>query len=744
MRLPFRQGIVKAEPNFLQLTGTGITLKANSVPFTVTLSHGTSEYLHVEDFTYTDAWPGTFPSGSDYHLYIDIDTVTAAISYNYTTIEPIFSSSEPLSPVDGQIWFDITNTSMFEWSALDNNWNPVIRVFVARLTNGITINYIYPVGDSQAGISLYLGNLQNYFPSGSILFDAAGNPLLKPNREFFTTEDDLYFGRSQIQNIRLESNVHYALASSSLAAFYVVAMEPNNRIALANYDDIGEKVLAVILQDALVNNTASIMLQGVVRNTAWSVNNWNVNDKLWVHTNGELVNQDPNITDPLTYPQQQVPVARVLTPDTIIFEQGLGGVAVLPSSGGSSDPATDTTFGTVLLKSATSSSVVVSDDDPRLSGSPFASATHTHIASDVTVTPGGDITSTDVQAALLELDTLKLSKSGGTMTGPLYVSGDPAAALEVATKNYVDSLVSGLLWLSPISFVNIISDTLTTPPVTPGFSDIYIPASGASGAWSGLSGRVVQWSGSAWNDLGLLSSFAAGTRFGVAMETSTIPGGTFAGKGDDIAILDNPAIPSWSFQTPVVNNAVYVSNASSLHAYHQYVFNGTQWVEFSGGEAHVPGPNLTLTGNVLDVRQYGDGGTVDAITIQGSGPSDFVSVTGDTITGSLQIDTGLVVGTPVGGNQGAGTINAEDIFVDGVSVNASNTKGYNHTQSVGASTWSINHNLGSEFVSVTAWLNVGGTWTQTLPLGVEIVGTNDLDVIFSSAYTGRVVIIAVL
>lgn len=744
MRLPFRQGIVRAEPNFLQKTGTGVTLKSNNIPFTATLSHGGSEYLHIENATVTNAWAGTFPSGSDYYLYIDINTLSAAVSYGYSTLEPIFSSNEPVSPVDGQVWFDISNTSMFEWSATGGSWVPVIRVFVAKITGGVTVNYIYPVNNSQAGISLFLGNLDNYFPSGSILFDAAGNPIFKPNREFFTTEDDLYFGKSQIQNIRLESNVHYAIASTTLAAYQVVRMEANNRMALANYSDTGSSVLAIVLQNALINATASIMLQGVVTNPAWSINGWNVNDKLWVHTNGQLVNADPNTTNPITYPNKQVPVARVLTKDTIIFEQGLGGIIELPPLGGSADPATDTTYGTVLLKSPTSSSIVVSDNDPRLSGAPFAPLVHTHVASDVSVTPTGDITATNVQAAIAQVDTLKLSKSGGTMTGPLYVSTDPAAALQVATKNYVDSLVSGLLWISAIQHVNLISDTLTTPPVTPAWSDVYIPASGASGAWSGLSGHLVVWNGSSWTDLGLLSSFPAGSRFGIAMETATIPGGTFAGKADDIAILDNPAGPSWSFYSPILNNAVYVNNATSLHAYHQYAYNGTQWVEFGGGESHVPGSNLTLTGNILDVKQWSSGGTVDAATIQGNTPTDFVSVTGDTITGSLQIDTGLVVGAPTGGNQGAGTINAEAMYIDGVSINASNTKGYKHTQAVASSTWNITHNLGTEFINVTVWLFVGSVWTQALPLSVEITGVNGVDITFSSPYTGRAVIIAVL
>lgn len=45
----------------------------------------------------------------------------------------------------------------------------------------------------------------------------------------------------------------------------------------------------------------------------------------------------------------------------------------------------------------------------------------TAVAADVGVVPAGNIVSTDVQAALVELDTEKVAKAGDTMTGPLAV-----------------------------------------------------------------------------------------------------------------------------------------------------------------------------------------------------------------------------------------------------------------------------------------------------------------------------------
>jgi hypothetical protein len=60
-------------------------------------------------------------------------------------------------------------------------------------------------------------------------------------------------------------------------------------------------------------------------------------------------------------------------------------------------------------------------------------------ASEITLTPGGGISSTNVQAAIAELDAEKVAMAGDTMSGALILSGDPANALGAATKQYVDA-----------------------------------------------------------------------------------------------------------------------------------------------------------------------------------------------------------------------------------------------------------------------------------------------------------------
>jgi hypothetical protein len=64
-------------------------------------------------------------------------------------------------------------------------------------------------------------------------------------------------------------------------------------------------------------------------------------------------------------------------------------------------------------------------------------------ASGVLFTPAGNISATNVQAAIQELDNEKVAKAGGAnaiMTGFLTLHADPDAPLKAATKQYVDNL----------------------------------------------------------------------------------------------------------------------------------------------------------------------------------------------------------------------------------------------------------------------------------------------------------------
>jgi hypothetical protein len=76
-------------------------------------------------------------------------------------------------------------------------------------------------------------------------------------------------------------------------------------------------------------------------------------------------------------------------------------------------------------------------------------------ASGVLFTPAGDISATNVQAAIQELDNEKVAKAGSTMTGFLTLHANPDAPMKAATKQYVDTALGN-------AGVTI-SDTAPTP-----------------------------------------------------------------------------------------------------------------------------------------------------------------------------------------------------------------------------------------------------------------------------------------
>lgn len=64
------------------------------------------------------------------------------------------------------------------------------------------------------------------------------------------------------------------------------------------------------------------------------------------------------------------------------------------------------------------------------------------VASNVSVTPAGSISSTNVQGALEELDTEKLAKAGGTMTGELLIGNTASLVFEGSTDNAFETTLA--------------------------------------------------------------------------------------------------------------------------------------------------------------------------------------------------------------------------------------------------------------------------------------------------------------
>lgn len=545
------------------------------------------------------------------------------------------SNGNPLY-VDGRHWF---NTTTHVHSVLNGSiWTPVLRVFAAQLFNGTT--FISMSQNSQFGdfTGTQIGNNNSVF-SGRVLFDESSKPMRRDDGTFFTTEDQFFTNQSRVDALRLESNVTRAQSvEPSLSAFSVVAWTGDGQISSAAYEDVGRTVVGLLTENLSNFEVGAVIVQGTVTNPLW---NWTqgatptpVGSELWVE-DGLLVTIDPHISDPVKYQQPRVPIARVLDKDTIIFEQGLGGVGPIGPQGAIAGlpPADTTNLGGVTLITSSSDPLrafVISDTDPRLTNarSPLA---HIHQASDISFLAGGGIISSDVQSALTELGNTKISSTGGIMTGALTIATSPVNALDAASKQYVDSLVSGLIWLEAVDGVNLISDVIIVEPSSPNLGDSYVlpnnvlPTASPPETWAGSTGEVLVWDGTIWQNLGQIEDMhvLGSIRIGIAMQTITVPSGSFLNRKNQIVTYDALGAIE-GFEIPVNNNAIFVESDASLFAFNQYVFDGTVWIKFSGGSSQaITGDGLTIdvsSGTVSVIPSTGTpgGGQVDALFLGGN------------------------------------------------------------------------------------------------------------------------------
>lgn len=441
MNLDFQQAIITYPTagvlqTFLSKVGDYVSLQTANGHIDLTFSHGTENYLLTEASDVPNAW-GPLPSSTNCWLYWDINLRTAVRTFGFTTLQPIYSPTLPIAPIDDQHWFNTSTKKMYVY--VSGNFRECIRVFAAKIFS-TTFTPLgsgfptHPYAGTQAGLT---------FPdvaTGRILVDDSGKPIKRVDGRFFTTESDFFVNGSPVNIIRLESSVITGTALETMAKYHVVAYTQFGQINLAEYDNTGTTTIAMVMEDLITGQTGTTCIQGHITNPSW---NWTtVGIPLWISTSGELIEIDPHLSDPLTYQIGRVPVARVVTQTSIFFDQGLGakGDTVIGMA-----PAVNIASTSVLGISKLSvdpidnaNPVVVGDNDPRNTNdrSPLP---HTQAATTILTAVYGSLTAGNAQLQLEQIEDGKLSKSGGTMTGSLILAADPVTNLEAATKQYVDT-----------------------------------------------------------------------------------------------------------------------------------------------------------------------------------------------------------------------------------------------------------------------------------------------------------------
>lgn len=344
----------------------------------------------------------------------------------------------PVAPVSGQHFFDTTEKKMYIFEL--GNWREVIRAFAAKVNN-ITFT---PLGSGFpstpfAGTQV---NILGTVNAGRIIVDDDAEPIRRVNGEFFTTESDFFINGSPVNTIRLEANVLSATALTPIGAFQVVQLTDFGRIEIATYNDLQTTLIAMLMEALNTNETGTIITQGTITNPAWNFTTPGA--ELWIDGLGAFTEDDPHVLDPGTYPIGKPPIARVITPTTIFFDQGLGGKGDtgVPGSATAAGLATNNAFGIAKLSLAAFNAlnpIVAGDNDPRLSDARLP-LPHVQAATTITFTPYGALTGPNVQLALQQVEDNKIDASGAAMTGFLTLNGNPSDPLHAVTKQYVDAL----------------------------------------------------------------------------------------------------------------------------------------------------------------------------------------------------------------------------------------------------------------------------------------------------------------
>jgi hypothetical protein len=417
MRIPFRQGIVSVQPDFLQIRQSYVTLAVTNSPIVLTFASGSTDYLWSEKDTVQNAW-GPIIRGQDYWLYWDIDSRTAERTFGFTLFAPVVGLA-PASPQVTQHWYDTSTSLMKVWAG--TSWQVKNRVFACKLVGGtvplsVSANSPSFIG-TQAG-----DNTVTY--TGHILFDALNLPVKATSGKFITTENSLRSVLTSTADVKLASVLVEAIALQPLARYTIVKFSDFGQIVAADATTTLLGIpFGIIESDVVVGNLVNVVTGGTITNLDWDWTAAGVNALLYCNANGVL-GLVPNL------PSQQ-PVAVVIGKHSI--QLGSPSINVYPietfNTTVAANTMSDVVAGVARLNIPAvvpSSPVVVGANDPRLYDARVP-LSHTHIISDVVGLPSA-------LAGTVQLN-------GSTMTGSLLLNANPIAPLGAATKQYVDASV---------------------------------------------------------------------------------------------------------------------------------------------------------------------------------------------------------------------------------------------------------------------------------------------------------------
>lgn len=197
----------------------------------------------------------------------------------------------------------------------------------------------------------------------------------------------------------------------------------------------------------------------------------------------------------------------------------------------------------------------------------------------------------DVQKALDTIDDGAINKAGTVAFTANQSMGnknitslkDPSNPQDAATKNYVDSLISG--YRVPVYVLKMVSDANQggAPPVAPSTGDAYVVNN-----WGGLysNNDILEYNGAAW--VTVMSAGGGAVPNGTRVVVKSVgSAGSFAGQANKIAQYNSGTL-SWDFTSPNDGDVVAVMGENSQYENHQYIYDAgvPAWIDFGSSVAH--------------------------------------------------------------------------------------------------------------------------------------------------------------
>lgn len=219
------------------------------------------------------------------------------------------------------------------------------------------------------------------------------------------------------------------------------------------------------------------------------------------------------------------------------------------------------------------------------------------------VTYSGIVTGASFAGATTNFSGIMSSVGANVGAAKITNVANGTSANDAVNYGQLSAITGGLLPQNPVATPNVIDDSLSTPPGAPVTGEAYLVGAVATGAWTGLEGHLMQWSGAAWIDV-LNRAVIVGDRLGLALEHGTVAGG-FATKDDNLAQITNatPGTYAYTFTTPLNQYTVAINGVNSPDLGHGYYYNSTSvaWVEYITGAGTVAGNGLTLSGQTVTI-----------------------------------------------------------------------------------------------------------------------------------------------